>query len=295
MDLKKLLKGLKPSGKESAICISCYAIFGGSLLYMLFTKTFGAFGLAVLVAAVTYAVTLNCSGALILGAVAGLFMNYMSRSYEGFESKKENTEEKKPMTEEDCKKHKKKWNASKKMCEGFTTEEGDEEEEAVALPEEFEDEDEEEGTPEEFEEEEEGEEEGVEEPFMNEGEDDEEDMTIEGFATVAGQKKRSMKRRKAPDHGSRAEMFKLGKKYKIPSESDDSEFHLDAGTTFMNAYKSLKPDQIASMTKDTQELMQTQKQLMSTLATLKPLITDGKEMMDMFTGYFGKDGAMPGN
>jgi hypothetical protein len=64
-------------------------------------------------------------------------------------------------------------------------------------------------------------------------------------------------------------------------------FHLDAGTTFMNAYKALKPDQIAAMTKDTQDLMQTQKQLMSTLQTLKPLIQDGKEMMNMFQGYFG--------
>jgi hypothetical protein len=91
-----------------------------------------------------------------------------------------------------------------------------------------------------------------------------------------------------PDHGDRAEMFELGKKYKMPaSEKDDSEFHLDAGTTFMNAYKSLKPEQIAAMTKDTQELMETQKQLMSTLHTLKPLISDGKQMMEMFQSYFG--------
>jgi hypothetical protein len=95
------------------------------------------------------------------------------------------------------------------------------------------------------------------------------------------------KKRKVPDNGKRAEFFKLGKKYTGPSEDDDAEVHLDAGTTFLNAYKSLKPDQVAAMTKDTQELMQTQKQLMSTLATLKPLIQDGKQMMDMFQGYFG--------
>lgn len=91
-----------------------------------------------------------------------------------------------------------------------------------------------------------------------------------------------------PDNGTRAEFFELGKKYKLPSESDDKGFHLDAGTTFMNAYKSLKPDQIASMTKDTQELMDTQKQLMATLNTLKPLMQDGKEMMNTFQSYFGK-------
>jgi len=90
-----------------------------------------------------------------------------------------------------------------------------------------------------------------------------------------------------PDNGSRAEFFELGKKYKLPSEEDDKGFHLDAGTTFMNAYKSLKPDQIAAMTKDTQELMDTQKQLMATLNTLKPLMQDGKNMMNTFQSYFG--------
>jgi len=95
-------------------------------------------------------------------------------------------------------------------------------------------------------------------------------------------------RKPAPDNSKRGEFFELGKKYKVPTEEDDGDYHLDAGTTFLNAYKSLKPDQLASMTKDTQELMQTQRQLMSTLASLKPLIQDGKEMMDMFQGYFGE-------
>jgi hypothetical protein len=103
-------------------------------------------------------------------------------------------------------------------------------------------------------------------------------------------KKKAVKKAKkapAPDNGSRGEFFEPGKKYKMPSEKDDKEFHLDAGTTFMNAYKSLKPEQVAAMTKDTQELMNTQKQLMGTLQTLKPLIQDGKEMMGMFQSYFG--------
>jgi hypothetical protein len=104
---------------------------------------------------------------------------------------------------------------------------------------------------------------------------------------TAPPKKKAAKKTPPPNNGERAEMFELGKKYKGPGEEDDGEFHLDAGTTFMNAYKALKPDQVAAMTKDTQELMQTQKQLMSTLQTLKPLISDGKEMMDMFQSYFG--------
>ena len=112
----------------------------------------------------------------------------------------------------------------------------------------------------------------------------------EGFANEEEESRpRDAKKKKTPppDHGSRKEFLTLGKKYKLPNEADDQEFHLDAGTTFLNAYKSLKPDQISAMTKDTQDLMQTQKQLMSTLQTLKPLITDGKQMMDMFQGYFG--------
>lgn len=118
-------------------------------------------------------------------------------------------------------------------------------------------------------------------------EKEEKEETKEKFAGAAAAKNAP------PDHGERGEFFELGKKYKLPSEKDDPEFHLDAGTTFMNAYKSLKPDQIAAMTKDTQELMETQKQLMSTLNTLKPLMTDGKQMMEMFQSYFGSGNPTP--
>jgi len=139
---------------------------------------------------------------------------------------------------------------------------------------------------------------------FEDADEEEERMVHEGFEDAEEEKemneefedkpvkkaKKNKKKAKSappPDNGERAEFFELGKKYKGPKEEDDKEFHLDAGTTFMNAYKSLKPDQINAMTKDTQELMQTQKQLMSTLSTLKPLIQDGKEMMNMFQSYFG--------
>jgi hypothetical protein len=114
--------------------------------------------------------------------------------------------------------------------------------------------------------------------------------------TFANPAKKKLKKKLAPppDNGSRAEMFELGKQYKMPKESDDPDYHLDAGTTFLNAYKSLKPDQISAMTKDTQDLINTQKQLMSTLNTLKPLITDGKQMIDTFQGYFGGGGGAGG-
>jgi hypothetical protein len=145
------------------------------------------------------------------------------------------------------------------------------------------------GMPEGFHNEEEEEEEAAEGGARMEGfhnEEEEEEQEEESFVDLP-KKKSKKKVAPPPDNATRKEFLGLGKKYKAPSEDDDKEFHLDAGTTFMNAYKSLKPDQIAAMTKDTQDLMQTQKQLMSTLHTLKPLIKDGKEMMNMFQSYFG--------
>jgi hypothetical protein len=124
------------------------------------------------------------------------------------------------------------------------------------------------------------------EPFANPEEEEE----TPSEPAAKGKKKKTPP---PPDNADRAEFLELGKKYKLPSEDDDADVHLDAGSTFMNAYKSLKPDQLAAMTKDTQDLMQTQKQLMSTLQTLKPLIMDGKEMMSTFQSYFGQGGSAP--
>jgi len=86
-----------------------------------------------------------------------------------------------------------------------------------------------------------------------------------------------------PDNADRKEMLELGKPYKLPNEQDDKGFHLDSGTTFLNAYKALKPDQIAAMTKDTQELLATQKSLVGMLESFGPLMQD----MNKITGFFG--------
>jgi hypothetical protein len=92
-----------------------------------------------------------------------------------------------------------------------------------------------------------------------------------------------------PDNADRREMLELGKPYKLPSESDDGPYHLDAGTTFLNAYKALKPEQIAAMTRDTQELLATQKSLVSMLDSFGPLLKD----MNKITGFFGGGGSTP--
>jgi hypothetical protein len=135
------------------------------------------------------------------------------------------------------------------------------------------------------------EEENFEEENFEEENFDEENFE-EGFANEKKKKKNNKVKKvnPPPNNGERAEPFVLGKKYKMPSEDDDEDYHLDAGTTFLNAYKSLNPDQISAMTKDTQDLINTQKQLMSTLNTLKPLITDGKQMMETFGSFMGGDG-----
>ena len=86
-----------------------------------------------------------------------------------------------------------------------------------------------------------------------------------------------------PDNTDSQEPLVLGRPYKLPSEKDDQGYHLDAGTTFLNAYKSLKPDQIAAMTRDTQELLATQKSLVAMLDSFGPLLKD----MGKITGFFG--------
>lgn len=86
-----------------------------------------------------------------------------------------------------------------------------------------------------------------------------------------------------PNNTDSKEPLVLGKPYKMPTEADDAGFHLDAGTTFLNAYKAMKPDQIAAMTKDTQELLATQKSLVSMLDSFAPLMKD----MGKITGFLG--------
>jgi hypothetical protein len=77
--------------------------------------------------------------------------------------------------------------------------------------------------------------------------------------------------------------FKLGE---IPSQVKNGP-HIDAGSTLMQAIKGLNPDQINAMTKDTQQLIETQKSLMGMLGTMKPMLNDGKQLMETFQQMFG--------
>lgn len=79
-------------------------------------------------------------------------------------------------------------------------------------------------------------------------------------------------------------LFRLGS---IPTELKGGP-HIDAGSTLMSALNALKPDQIKAMTDDTQKLMETQKNLMGMLQSMKPILQDGKAMMETFGTMFNK-------
>ena len=81
-------------------------------------------------------------------------------------------------------------------------------------------------------------------------------------------------------------LFKVGK---MPSENADGP-KLDAGSTLMKAMESFKPEQINSMTDDTKKLLETQKSLMNMLTQMRPVLADGKELLQTFSGMFGSGG-----
>jgi hypothetical protein len=83
-------------------------------------------------------------------------------------------------------------------------------------------------------------------------------------------------------------LFKVGK---MPSENMDGP-KLDGGSTLLKAMESFKPEQIKSMTEDTKRLIETQKGLMSMLTQMRPVLSDGKELLQTFTGMFGGNGGM---
>ena len=93
------------------------------------------------------------------------------------------------------------------------------------------------------------------------------------------------KQEKQSNDGFQADngLFKLGR---LPTESKGGS-HVDTGSTISNALKALKPEQIKEMTRDTQQLLETQKNLMEMLKTFAPMISEGKEMMNTFNGMFG--------
>ena len=111
--------------------------------------------------------------------------------------------------------------------------------------------------------------------------------TIEGYEDVKTEKNETPAPAKDGAIKQAKEMptaFKLGE---IPSQAKNGP-HIDAASTLVKAINSLDPDQIKAMSKDTQQLIDTQKSLMGMLGNMKPMLNDGKELMDTFQQMFGK-------
>ena len=91
--------------------------------------------------------------------------------------------------------------------------------------------------------------------------------------------------------GYTMEMFENEKDQKptepAPKTSKATDPHVDVGTTILHAYRNLTPEQIGGMRRDTKELMELQKELMGTLAEMKPAIEQGAQMLGSFTQFFG--------
>jgi len=131
---------------------------------------------------------------------------------------------------------------------------------------------------------------GVVDGFKNKEEEEDEDDSkeygskadIEGYEDI--KKEKNEVQAPAPEKDELPTPFKLGE---IPTQVKNGP-HIDAGSTLMKAIKSLNPDQINAMTKDTQQLIETQKSLMGMLGTMKPMLNDGKQLMDTFQQMFGQ-------
>ena len=81
------------------------------------------------------------------------------------------------------------------------------------------------------------------------------------------------------------ELFKLGK---MPSEHAEGPL-LDAGSTLLKAMSTFKPEQITAMSSDTKQLLETQKNLMGMLNQMRPVLADGRELLNTFSGMFGNN------
>lgn len=78
-------------------------------------------------------------------------------------------------------------------------------------------------------------------------------------------------------------LFKTGQ---MPSENIGGP-KLDAGKTIMKAMESFDSNTVGAMTTDTKNLLATQKNLMEMLTQMRPVLSEGKELLQTFSGMFG--------
>jgi hypothetical protein len=58
------------------------------------------------------------------------------------------------------------------------------------------------------------------------------------------------------------------------------------------AMGALKPDQLAAMTAESKSLLETQQNLMGMLESMRPVLQDGRQLLDTFGSIFGSMGGM---
>lgn len=97
--------------------------------------------------------------------------------------------------------------------------------------------------------------------------------TWEGFENEEEEEEKPKKKKEVPDAA--------------PEKTDTP--HVDLGTTILHAYRNLSPEQIGGMRRDTKELMGLQKELMGTLAEMKPAIEQGAQLLGTFSQFFGQN------
>jgi hypothetical protein len=56
--------------------------------------------------------------------------------------------------------------------------------------------------------------------------------------------------------------------------------------------EAFNPEQMKAMTTDSKKLLETQKNLMEMLQSMQPVLKDGKQLLDTFSGMFGGGGGM---
>ena len=113
-------------------------------------------------------------------------------------------------------------------------------------------------------------------------------LKLEGFKS--GKKKSKNKSRKVVENMNTPDNTTIG----ATDDGDDidaggGDFALDTKGSFYENYKSLSKKQVKGLNKDTQNLIDTQKQLIETLNNMGPALKDGKQIMDTFKDYFGSE------
>lgn len=117
-------------------------------------------------------------------------------------------------------------------------------------------------------------------------------VAVEGFATKPKPKTKKVAKKpvKKLVHPKVSEEFENDTDVvETATDLDNEEYFIDTKGSFIDNYKSLTPNQIKGLNKDTQELITTQKQLIETLNTMGPALKDGKHILDTFKNYFGND------